>query len=436
MGRDRRECAIGYLLGLALGREGAAPPDAELLERFVARQDAAAFAALVRRHGPMVLGVCRRVLGNEADAEDAFQATFLVLVRRAASVVPASGVGNWLYGVARNTSLKAKSSNRRRRAREREAAEQRPPEAAEVWPQLQTELDEELSRLPEKYRTPIVLCDLEGTSIREAARRLGWPQGTVASRLARGRVMLAKRLARRGLALSGGALAALLSHGAASAALPAALGASTVEAATLLAGGGALTAEVIPARVIALTDGVMKAMFTAKLKSTAAALLALVLVLLAGSGLVLSIRAADKPADTKWFKDATLKNAEDEQFKKTLLDLETSFWEAHSRHDAGAIERLYADDYVCFSLRGRSDKAGNVQATKDYRSAELGISDVEIVRVRKDVGIVTYKLRSRVLTKEGHLIGEAHRRLSNCWARREGGWVLVFSQEIDLPGGK
>src|SRR5262249_4440452 len=163
----------------------------ELLERFLARRDEAAFADLVRRHGPMVLGVCRRVLRHEADAEDAFQATFLVLAKKARTVRPRGAAGNWLYGVAQNTAGEAKAMNLRRRQKEREAGvvpRQAAPE--EVWRDLLPRLDQELPALPDKYRTPIVLCDLEGRTIREAARQLGWPQGTVATRLTRGRALL------------------------------------------------------------------------------------------------------------------------------------------------------------------------------------------------------------------------------------------------------
>src|SRR5204862_6148019 len=131
---------------------GAAPTDGALLERFIAARDEAAFEALVQRHGPMVLGVCRRVLGNEADAEDAFQATFLVLVRKAASVRPRGMVGNWLYGVAHTTALKARAMNTKRLAKEREAAARPKPEvAAETWEQLHARLDQELKALPDIY---------------------------------------------------------------------------------------------------------------------------------------------------------------------------------------------------------------------------------------------------------------------------------------------
>src|SRR5262249_34190816 len=150
---------LQHLREVALFRDGAGRTDGELLELYVSRRDEAAFEALVRRHGPMVLGVCRRILRHEADADDAFQATFLVLVRKAGSLRARGLVGNWLYGVAHNTALKAKAMNRTRRQKEREAGTVAKREAVEeVWVQVQALLDAELSRLPDRYRVPIVLC--------------------------------------------------------------------------------------------------------------------------------------------------------------------------------------------------------------------------------------------------------------------------------------
>jgi RNA polymerase sigma factor (sigma-70 family) len=263
---------VRYLRGVALRQSCAVLTDGQLLERFLGQRDDASFESLIQRHGPMVLGVCRRVLRNEADAEDAFQATFLVLVRKAASIVPRGMVGNWLYGVAHNTARKAKAMNNRRRARERDAGMRpRPEPPAEGWQKLQAVLDDELSRLPEKYRAPIVLCELEGKPIKEAARQLGWAQGTLAGRLSRGRSLLARRVARHGLTLGG--LAAALSAGAATAGVPAPLVDSTVQAAAAFAAGQALAAGVVPAHVAVLTEGVLKGMLLTKLKvATAVAL--------------------------------------------------------------------------------------------------------------------------------------------------------------------
>jgi RNA polymerase sigma-70 factor (ECF subfamily) len=221
----------------ALLRDGAGLTDGQLLESFLNRRDEAALEVLVRRHAPMAWGVCRRILRDHHDAEDAFQATFLVLVRRAASIVPREMVANWLYGVAHRTALKARAAAARRKVRERQVSDMPEPERAppEVWHDLRPVLDEELSRLPEKYRVPIVLCDLEGRTRKEAARQLGWPEGTVAGRLARARQALAAALSRRGVVLSGGVLAVTLAADATAA--PVALVGSTVKAASLVAAG-------------------------------------------------------------------------------------------------------------------------------------------------------------------------------------------------------
>jgi RNA polymerase sigma factor (sigma-70 family) len=255
-------------------------------------------AALVRRHGPMVLGVCRRVLGNHHDAEDAFQATFLVLARKAGSIVPRELVGNWLYGVAHRTALKARTRIGKQRVRERPVAEMPEPEAAapgECWRDLRPLLDQELSRLPNKYRIPIVLCDLEGKAGKEAARQLGWPEGTVASRLSRGRAILAKRLTRQGLTIAGGSLAAALSQNGASAGVPAVLASASAKNASLLAAGQTVAAGQISANVAALTQGVLKAMFLNKLKITLVLFAVIGVVGLGLGGVSFRAAANDQP---------------------------------------------------------------------------------------------------------------------------------------------
>jgi RNA polymerase sigma factor (sigma-70 family) len=246
-----------------LQQAGGGLSDRQLLAHFNGARDEAAFAALVRRHGPMVLGVCRRVLGDFHDAEDAFQATFLVLARKAASLVVGDSLGCWLYGVAYRTAAQARALGARRRSRERPMNDvphpQVPPAEPLDWLPL---LDRELSLLPEKYRAAIVLCDLEGRTRRDAARLLKVPEGTLSSRLAAGRQLLARRLARCGVAVSGGALAVTLSQGTTSAALPAALVRFTSKAAALVAAGQ--TAGSAP--VVLLMKGVMKAMLLKKLR--------------------------------------------------------------------------------------------------------------------------------------------------------------------------
>ena len=273
-------------------RGGAEVGDGELLGRFIDRRDEAALAALVRRHGSMVWGVCRRLLAHQ-DAEDAFQVTFLVLVRKAASVAPRAMVANWLYGVAHQTALHARRTTARRRAREVQVTAMPDPEAVppEDWTERQLLLDEELSRLPDIYRAVVVSCDLEGRTRKEVARQLGVPEGTVAGRLARARVLLAKRLAHRGVVTSGGALAAVLSAASAGPAFaPPALVAAAIKAASLSATG--LAAGVISVEVAALAEGVSKAMFLSKLKTVALVLVA-TMVVVAGGGFLHHTQAAD-----------------------------------------------------------------------------------------------------------------------------------------------
>jgi RNA polymerase sigma-70 factor (ECF subfamily) len=268
----------------ALGRDGAGLSDGELLEGFVTRRDGAFFEALVRRHGPMVLGVCRRILRDPHAAEDAFQAAFLVLAQRAVSVVPRKLVGNWLYGVAYRTALEARRAAARRRARERQVNDMPHPQAedGETWQELLPLLDRELDRLPAKYRAPVVLCHLEGRTRKEAADQLGLPVGTLSGRLTTAMRLLARRMRRHGLALSATALAASLSPASASAAVPASLLASTVKATPLLAGGQA-AAGVVSVEVAALVNGVQKALLLVKLRLASAVVLA-VAALAGGAG--------------------------------------------------------------------------------------------------------------------------------------------------------
>jgi HlyD family secretion protein len=261
--------------------------DAELLDRFRAKRpeagDArmaaeAAFEVLVDRHAPMVLGVCRRALTDPGEIEDAFQATFLVLVRRAPSVRAGDSLGRWLYGVARRVAAKARFRSRRGRARFAPlAAEPAAPELSADRNGLMTALDEEVSRLPEKYRTPVILCHLEGLSHAEAAARLHWPVGTVSGRLSRARGLLKDRLERRGLGPAAGSVAAMLVAAEARASLPASLAATTARAASTLALRSASQAGTISASALSLLNEVLKAAVVFKLKAAGAIALALAL---------------------------------------------------------------------------------------------------------------------------------------------------------------
>lgn len=260
------------------------PSDAELLRAYLGLRDEAAFAALVRRHGGLVWGVCRRVAGSHHDAEDAFQAAFMVLARKAASV-RAHMLANWLYGVAHNVALKAKAMTAKRRVREMPLGDLPHPAAAKAGPRhdLEALLDQELARLPHKYRAAIVLCDLEEMSRKEAACQLKIPEGTLSSRLTVARNMLAKRLARSGVAISGATLAATLAQSAAEATVPAQLIPSTIQAASLFAAKQATDAALSVAAVLAREE--IHAMLLTKLKN--------VLTVLFVAGLFIGLGAAE-----------------------------------------------------------------------------------------------------------------------------------------------
>jgi RNA polymerase sigma factor (sigma-70 family) len=359
--------------------------DGQLLERYLHNREAAAFAALVRRHGPMVWGVCRRALGNHHDAEDAFQATFLVLVRKAAAVVPREMVGNWLYGVAYQTARKARALADRRRAREKQVIAMPEPEAAEqdLWSDLRPLLDQELSRLPDRYRLPVVLCDLEGKTYKEAARQLGRPEGTLAAQLSRARRMLARRLTRHGVALSAGSLGLLLARNAAPASAPATVIASTIEAASLLAKGQAVMGGVISDRVILLMKGVLNTMLLRKLTIITGTLLIAAVVgalVLRPTDPVLAAPGEDAKttptsAATRIIVPAVLTDDGKRQWLLIAVDPDTGEWQklcsttaSHPRvsPDGETVMFLVQDDLCNLATRGGGDSPGKLFEFSGY----------------------------------------------------------------------
>jgi RNA polymerase sigma factor (sigma-70 family) len=277
---NKTSTRIMPLLQALFAHDADGTSDGALLSRFLNARDEGAFAILVRRHGSMVLSVCRRILGNHADAEDACQAAFLVLVRKAPSLVRREVVGDWLHGVARRTALKSRSALARRR--QVEPAMARPEiQGEEARDDLLPRLDAAIARLPEKYRLPIVLCDMEGKTRQQAAAQLHWPEGTVAGRLARARELLRKRLL-PGTLVVAGAIPGTVGAGAAKAAMPIALMQSTIESAALFATGELTSQTVLSGTALTLAKGVLQTMFWNKMKIVALALFAT--VVLAGVG--------------------------------------------------------------------------------------------------------------------------------------------------------
>jgi RNA polymerase sigma factor (sigma-70 family) len=262
--------ALGEVLRFihhACTREGdCAHSDRQLLEQFIAQRDENAFTVLLRRHGPMVFGVCRRLLDGFDDAEDAFQATFLVLVRRARSIRNLESVGSWLYGVAQRIALKARAKNATRRHREKGAANMPATRGLRdvACLELRAALDEEVGSLPEKYRAPVVLCYLEGKTQAQAARELGCPKTSLSSRLSHACTLLRRRLSRRGIALPAGALATAFAGMATAAPLPALLTVKTVKAALLMSAGKLAGAGCVSAAAVALADDALAGMFGLK----------------------------------------------------------------------------------------------------------------------------------------------------------------------------
>jgi RNA polymerase sigma factor (sigma-70 family) len=283
IGGDRLADVEGAMQNVAVPSSQGEPTDERLLRDYVAGRDGGAFASIMRRHGGMVFAVCRRVLGRQQDAEDAFQATFLVLMRKAPSLRRPQLLGNWLYGVAYRVASKIRHANSQQRTREAPMVDLPAPEAKDevTWHDLRPVLDDELQRLPQRYRGPFVLFYLEGKSAEEVAAALGRPRGTILSQLARARERLRVRLACRNLALSAAALASLLGCAAASdAAVPDRLLDWGMRADAWLTAGGAPAGASAQARLLARQ--VLKEMLRRRLWAVGSLLLAVLLALAVG----------------------------------------------------------------------------------------------------------------------------------------------------------
>jgi RNA polymerase sigma factor (sigma-70 family) len=262
--------------------------DRTLLQRFTRQADTAAFTSLVQRHGPMVLGVCRRILHDSHDADDAFQTTFLLLVRKASGLRNPERLGPWLHGVACRTALKARALRLRNRDRQQPLGEATAKDGNDpIWRDLRPILDDAVRALPEKYREPFVLCYLEGLTNAEAARRLACPSGTVATRLSRARDLLRSRLTRRGVTLSAAGLALALATGAATASVSPSLVAVVLRT---------ITGGTVSPRVLSLMKGVCKAMLMEKLR-VVAILFAALLTAGTGAGLLVHRSQGAEPGE-------------------------------------------------------------------------------------------------------------------------------------------
>jgi RNA polymerase sigma factor (sigma-70 family) len=267
----------------------------QLLERYATERDELAFEALVARHGPIVLGVCRRVLHHDQAAEDAFQATFLVLMRKAPSLDQGKPLGNWLYTVAYRLALRIRAHETQRLRREAQAGRSRPvTESHATIPSDQAvDLEEELQRLPERHRLPLVLCYLEGKTNEQAAEVLGCPRGSMSARLAQARDRLRAGLARRGHVVPAAGIATLLDSTRAEAGVPSRLIADTVRTALWFDSAEAGIAGVVSTRAVALANGTFRAMFVYKLKIAAAVLVTAAML---GTGATMLLKAASPPS--------------------------------------------------------------------------------------------------------------------------------------------
>ncbi len=336
---ESRDSVLNYLRRVHAAQQDAGVSDAELLRRFAERRDEAAFELLVWRHGAMVLRVCRGVLRDHHAAEDAFQATFLALARKAASVARSRAPAGWLHRVGFRVALRARAGSIRRSGREAlqvARASPRPPEAAAEAAELAALLHEEVDRLDARYRTPVVICYLEGRTYEEAARALGWPVGTVSGRLARARELLKRRLLRRGVTLPATGLAALAA-GTAEAAPTGPLAAATARAAAGYAAGGAVPPEVSAASS-RLAQGVIHAMFLAKLKAAAVVCLVLGLAAVGAGSLVGGRRAGAAPPGPPSAAEAPGAShdapfAASDEWKQSTNNLKQILLAMHNYHD-------------------------------------------------------------------------------------------------------
>ena len=398
--------------------------DEQLLERFVMAHRQAgeiAFEALVERHGPMVLRICRSILRDQHDAEDAFQATFLILARQAASIRSRTSLTSWLHGVARRVACCARSAASRRRQHERKAASSAEHFVTEPqWDALEEVLQEEIDRLPECYRAPIVLCEMEGLTEGQAARRLGRPVGTIRSRLTRGRQRLRSQLIRRGLAPATVGLVVARNGGSANAVVASALVSSTVQSAMQFAVVRTTTAAMVSTSAAALAEKFIWRMLMTKIKN--AAMAALVALGIATVGAFALEPQGDKSP-----------SASDAQ--QELLDLMHAWGKAVVQSDVGTMDRLLAYETIC------TDPGGGVWDKSQYlefvRVDRWHVESYELkdtkVHVYGDAAVVTGLLLTNINSKRWPRVVE---RYTKTWVRRQGTWQCVAWQTMVIEAGQ
>jgi RNA polymerase sigma factor (sigma-70 family) len=461
MGTAQPDTLMQHIKGLAAGRAGRYRTDHQLLDEFAARGDQSAFAGLVGRHGPMVLRVCRRVLRQEQDAEDAFQATFLVLARHPGSIRKRQALASWLHGVAYRTAMKAKRGSARRRNHEARLRDRAPSAApSPTWDDVQAVLDEEMQRLPDSFRSAFVLCVLDGKTVPAAAAELGVKEGTLSWRLARARQQLRRRLARRGIELSAVLAALSLAQGAAKAAVPTALAGATVRFGLSVAAGE--PAAAIPSQVAALAGGVTRAMSLTKATIATAVALAVGLLIVGAAAPALQAptategarvqAAGESPPAAALQAPATSAPADNDAAVACGVVLrpddkpatQAQLWLAAPKPDGGADLTLLAtaDERGRFRCTLPAVKRGTVDERQLVaRAAGFAAdwADVGAVRPNQELKLKLAKagvgVRGRVLTLEGKPVGGAKVSVQSVATMPEGDLSPVLKQwALDADG--
>jgi RNA polymerase sigma factor (sigma-70 family) len=401
---------VKHLRKWAAARDADQLADQELVQRYVTSKDQAAFSCLVKRHGPMVLGICRKMLRHEQDAEDAFQATFLVLAKKGSTIRQREAVGGWLYSVAYRVASKLRAVQARRKVRENPLGDQVPARDGEdlSWREVQLAVCAELDRLSEKYRGPLLLCCLQGKTRDEAAQQLGCGVGVLRGRLDRGRELLRARLQRRGLALSAALLSLGVAENASAAFLHASLFSSTVKAAT--SAGTTASAKIVSAQAAALSQGVIQAMFLGKLKAAVVTVATLVAVSSA-AGVVCYRTMAQEPSPSSTpaaqrTSESGKRSGDDVDPRKLQLELERLRLELEKTR----LELVRArKEIAILKARAEADRVRAMRqaeeaALRDYLAAQKGAGKTRKIADPKRPDQTTSPDGQRMAAADGNAI--------------------------------